>query len=604
MNFNSPFALPFSIGCVVMFAVIAYKYVRWLYIMPDSDKRQIKANIFSRRTWQAVGECVTESLLHRRIFRVNPVLGYMHMSLAFGWFLLIATGFVETVAYMGWTPVPLRGHVFFKYYSREMPHTEMWQMVFTQVMDALLLFVLSGVALAWCKRVYSKMMGMRRTTRHVWGDRIALTALWCIFPARLLAESTTAALWHNGGFLTGTVGSLLASSLSVEALLRMENAVWLFYALALGVFFCAMPFSRYMHIFTEVPLIFLRRWGVTSDDRPKSFDHFQLEACSRCGICIDPCQLQRDAGINNVQGVYFLRDRRYNMLSAEVADTCLMCGRCSERCPVGLDINKLRQNSRYSLHNSPSFRRYDYLRGVDSSVGSGKVGYFAGRMTLLSPRIMLAMEKIFDSAGEQVWWADRNGGVCCGRPLKLAGEIDAAREMMRQNTALFVKHGITTLVTSCPICLKVFREDYNLPGIEILHHSEYIARLLDEGRLKVKCNQTEYTYHDPCELGRGCGVYEPPRQVIQSVGQLLEPEETRNHALCCGSSIANTTISDGAQLRIAESLGRSLEATGAQSIVTACPLCKKAVKRGTKLPVYDLAEVVADNLTAQSPQSE
>ncbi len=596
MSFDGAFALPFSIGCAVMMAVIGYKFVRWIYILPDSDKRLICRNILSRRSWQAVGECVTEGLLHRRIFRVNPLLGYMHASLAVGWFLLIVAGAVEVIIYLGWTPIPLRGHVFFRYYAREVPHTEPWQVVAAGVMDALLAVVLSGVLLAWCKRAYSRMMGMRRTTRHIVGDRVALTALWCVFPARLLAESVTAALWHNGGFLTEAVGRMLSSVIPQGALLRLEGLAWLFYALSLGVFFCAMPFSRYMHIFTEIPLIFLRRWGVRSDNRPKSFDHFQIEACSRCGLCIDVCQLGCDAKVNNIQGVYFLRDRRYGVLTAEVADNCLMCGRCSNRCPVGLEINNLRQNSRYSLHNSPSFRRYDYIRGVDSSTGSGNVGYFAGCMTHLSPRILVAMEQIFEAAGQKVWWADRNGGVCCGRPLKLAGEVDASREMMRHNTALVAKHGIDTLVTSCPICLKVFREEYNLQGVEVLHHSEYIQRLIEQGGLPVELTDKTYTYHDPCELGRGCGVYEPPRSVIESLGVLVEPAETGADALCCGSSIANTAISDQAQLTIATALGHSLEATGADEIVTACPLCKKAVQRGTQLPVSDLAEVVARNL--------
>ena len=596
MSFDGAFALPFSIGCAVMMAVIGYKFIRWIYILPDSDKRLICRNILSRRSWQAVGECVTEGLLHRRIFRVNPLLGYMHASLATGWFLLIVAGAVEVIVYLGWTPIPLRGHVFFRYYAREIPHTEPWQVAAADVMDTLLAVVLSGVLLAWCKRAYSRMMGMRRTTRHIVGDRVALTALWCVFPARLLAESITAALWHNGGFLTEAVGGILASVVPLGTLLRLEGLAWLFYALSLGVFFCAMPFSRYMHIFTEIPLIFLRRWGVRSDERPKSFDHFQIEACSRCGLCIDVCQLGRDAQIDNVQSVYFLRDRRYGILTAEIADNCLMCGRCSERCPVELDINNLRQNSRYSLHNSPSFRRYDYLRGVDSSMGGGNIGYFAGCMTLLSPRILMAMEQLFEAAKQKVWWADRNGGVCCGRPLKLAGEVDASREMMRHNTNLFVKHGIDTLVTSCPICLKVFREDYNLQGIEVLHHSEYILRLIEQGQLRVEPTDRIFAYHDPCELGRGCGIYDQPRRVIESIGVLVEPAETRAYALCCGSSIANTAISDQAQLKIASQLGRVLEATGADEIITACPLCKKAVRRGTKLPVRDLAEAVANHL--------
>ena len=217
-------------------------------------------------------------------------------------------------------------------------------------------------------------------------------------------------------------------------------------------------------------------------------------------------------------------------------------------------------------------------------------------MTHLSPHILMAMNRIFEVAGKKVWLADPNGGVCCGRPLKLAGEVDASREMMRHNTALFVKHQIKTLVTSCPICLKVFREEYNLQNIEVLHHSEYIHRLTEQGKLLIKLTDKTFVYHDPCELGRGCGVYAPPRSVIKSLGELVEPTETEANSLCCGSSIANTAISDQAQLKIATSLGKALEATGADEIITACPLCKKAVQRGTTLPVRDLAEAVADNM--------
>jgi len=167
---------------------------------------------------------------------------------------------------------------------------------------------------------------------------------------------------------------------------------------------------------------------------------------------------------------------------------------------------------------------------------------------------------------------------------------------MRYNTELFRKHGITTLVTSCPICLKVFREDYALEGIEVLHHSEYILRLLRTGRLRLSHGDTRYTYHDPCELGRGSGIYDQPRAVIEAMGQLLEPAETRENALCCGSSVANTAISDGQQAAIARSVAAELEATGAETIVTACPLCKKALGRGTRHEVRDLAEIVSEAL--------
>ena len=160
---------------------------------------------------------------------------------------------------------------------------------------------------------------------------------------------------------------------------------------------------------------------------------------------------------------------------------CRMCGRCAEKCPVGIDLNTLRVNSRDKMHNVPDERRYGYFKGLDRSEGAGKVGYFAGCMTLLTPRTMSAMSAIFEAAGEEVWWADREGGVCCGRPLKLSGETDAAHRMMHYNTELFRKHGITTLVTSCPICLKVSSHEessYNVWSALLMPNSRNISSVI------------------------------------------------------------------------------------------------------------------------------
>ena len=596
MTFFAKFCIPFIVGATVMFTVLAIKYITWLRNLPKSDWRLIAKNFFSLRTVTALWEVVSESLLHRRIFKVNPALGYMHMSLAFGWFLLIAVGWAETVAYLGMRWVPLQGHVFFKYFAA-LNNISAHNPTFDFVMDLLLLFVLSGVGMAWLKRVRSRILGMRKTTKHVAFDRIALSALWFVFPMRFIAESVTAALYGGGGFLTSGMGAILNKIASNDVLHHIYEPAWWLYSLALGVFFVAMPFSRYMHIFTEIPLIFLRHYQLRPEAMEKSYDNFEVEACSRCGICIDPCQLQSQLGINDVQSVYFLRDRRYNMLQQKIANNCLMCGRCEQICPVGINLNTLRLNSRSSMRNIPHEGRYNYLRDIDKSSGEGKVGYFAGCMTLLTPNTMSSMHNIFQAAGEDVWWADRDGGVCCGRPLMLSGEMDSAQKMIDYNKALFTKHQIKSLVTSCPICLKVFREQYNLNDIEVLHHSEYILRLIQQGRLKVgHTKDATFTYHDPCELGRGCGIYDEPRAVIKAVGELLEPAHTGKNAFCCGSSVANTAISDAQQLSIAVKVAAELEDTGAQTIVTACPLCKKAISRGAQRKVVDLSEIVAQSI--------
>lgn len=595
MTYYDYFVIPFLAGTVFMFAVIVWKCGRWLWLLPGEDKKKIGKGILSTATLSALWEVVSESLLHRKIFKVNPVLGYMHMSLAMGWFLLIVVGWIEASVVLG-GGVPLQAHVFFRYFDPAVAHVG-WN-PFSFVMDLLLLMVLSGVALAWFKRMRSKALGMKRTTKHVLIDRVALTALWFIFPLRLTAESFTAAIKHNGGFLTGSISELINAAMSPEVVSVLNGTAWWLYSFALAAFFVSMPFSRYMHIFTEVPLIFLRRYKLRSGAKESSYDNFQIQACSRCGLCLDPCQLQRDLGINDVQSVYFLRDRRYGKLTDEVADNCLMCGLCESRCPVGIELNTLRLNTRQACMDSNAGARYEYLKGIDRSQGEGKVGYFAGCMTLLTPSTLHAMEDIFNAAGGTVWWADKDGGSCCGRPLKLSGEVNAAQKIMDANKELFLKHNITTLVTSCPICLKVFREDYDLKGIEVLHHTEYILKLVKEGKIVMALRESSFTYHDPCELGRGSGIYEEPRELIRLAGKLLEPEHNRVESLCCGSSLANTVIDDSQQSRICVAMTEELESTGAGTIVTACPLCKKAIARGASVAVVDISQVVADNIRA------
>lgn len=585
------FVIPFWIGTVFLFAVILWKWGSWLFRLPGEDKRSILRGFFSVATLKALWEVFMESLVHRRIWKVNPLLGFMHMSLAFGWLLLIAVGWVEAYYVLG--GVPLHAHVFFRFFD-DTVHSGF--NVFALVMDLLLLIVLTGVGLAWFKRARSRALGMKKTTRHVAIDRVALAALWCIFPLRLLAESFTAAVQHNGSFLTGGIGNLIASSLSVPAIDDIGYIIWWAYSFALGVFFVAMPFSRYMHIFTEIPLIFLRQYKLRSGEEEKSFDNFQIHSCSRCGICIDPCQLQKDLGYNDVQSVYYLRDKRYGRMTDEVLDNCLMCGACEDKCPVGIELNTLRLNGREKRMNMPADTRYGYLKGLDRSEGRGKTGYFAGCMTLLTPAVTASMEKIFSAAGEEIWWADRDGGVCCGRPLKLSGEINAARKIMGYNQDLFKWHNITTLITSCPICLKVFREDYELEGIRVLHHTEYILELVEAGRVKLEGGANVFTYHDPCELGRGSGIYDQPREILRLSGDLREPEHHRADALCCGSSLANTAVDDGQQERIGAAMTLELERTGADTIVTSCPLCKKAISRNTGIRVADIAQVVVDNM--------
>lgn len=595
MDFFAPFTIPFLLGAVVMFSILIFRYCAWFLRLEKSDKKRLLYLFNPFVLLRALWRIIQEALLHVSIWKKDPRLGYMHSSLAFGWFLLIAVGWVETIVLVPDKFVPLQGHVFFRYFAKG--DVSMHSEVFSHLMDFLLLVVLSGVLLAWLKRFSSRSLGIKRTTRHVRVDRIAVFFLWFIFPLRFLSESFSAALYNEGGFATMFIGSVFSHIISREYLGYICETSWWLYSITLGGFFLFMPFSRYMHIFTEVPLILLKSCNIhPSSEKQTTVDKFNIQACSRCGICIDACQLQSPLSYTDVQSVYYLRDRRYRMLSPDRLENCLMCGRCEQTCPVGIDILKLRQNSRIDSRTAREDAAYSYLEGQDKSQGEGKVGFFMGCMTSLTPSIRHSMERIFSAVKEDVWWADRDGGVCCGRPLKLSGDIIGARNVMNYNKSLFEKHQITTLVTSCPICYKVFKEDYNLQGIEVLHHSEYIHRLLSSDRLQVKHLPQTFTYHDPCELGRGSGIYSQPREIIKSIGELQEPKHHGKNSLCCGASLANTRIDFSEQMTITSVLASELEQTGASCIVTSCPLCKKTISKVSDVHVSDLSEVVASSI--------
>lgn len=590
-NYFHYFTIPFTVGMLILFAVLIVKYTTWIYQLPASDKKLIKRGIFSMATLRATWNTIKESLLHVSIFKRNALLGFMHASLAFGWFLLIVVGAMESSNAFGGSFQLPHTHIFLKFFVPN--EHDAVASVYAHIMDALLLLILVGVCLAWYKRFNSKRMGMRSTTQHTLGDRVALTSLWVIFPARLVAESITCGLNGSGGFMTHTIGEWLMVVVPRDILSMTELPAWWIYSLALGFFFVSLPFSRYMHIFTEIPHIFLKEYGVRPTAKASSVDNFQIQACSRCGLCIDNCPMQRDLDIKKQLPVYFLRDRRAGNDCSASADACLVCGRCTVACPVGIDINMLRQNSRATIHAKEDTNSYAYLG--TPSVAQGKVGYFSGCMTKLTPATIVAMNKIFKAAKEDAVYLDEEGGVCCGRPLMLSGEVESARKLMDFNKELIAKSGVTTLVTSCPICLKVFKEEYALEGVEVLHHTQYIDRLIAEGRIKVASGETKYTYHDPCELGRGSKVYEEPRRVVSAVGTLVEAASHGENAHCCGSSLAHTSLTTTQKQKLRDVALSEFVATGASTLVTSCPMCLSAFNTKA-LRVQDISEIVAGSI--------
>jgi Fe-S oxidoreductase len=515
------------------------------------------------------------------------------MSLAFGWFLLIVVGKLETLYYTHDVANEIYYPVFFRFFEQT-PHESMILHLFNELMDFLLFFILTGLMIAIAKRFYSRLTGLKKITKHSSSDKLALSLLWFIFPLRLLAESTTASYTGNGSFLTQPFGDFLATFMPAK---QVSIVFWWLYSTVLGTFLITIPFSRYMHIPTEIILIFLRNYGIKTGDHYSGYSEFELQSCSRCGICIDTCQMNGQKKSGSAQMVYFLRDLRSGMLNPELSDNCMMCGKCNDVCPVGIDLTRQRLIQRKNHSNNFSFdfsslEETDLLGHKSNEVD---IVYFAGCMSHLSPGIIQSMIKIFKAANLNYFFMDQKGSICCGRPLKLSGQFEAAGKLMESNKNLILSSGAKTLITSCPICYKSFKEDYHL-DIRIQHHSEFLFEIIRKKKLSFITDQPKIVYHDPCELGRGSGIYEQPRMLLERFSHLVPLKSEKEKALCCGGSLGNLSIPVDEREKIQKATAGILNSQESDYIATSCPMCKKSIAQFSTKPVKDIAELVSANL--------
>jgi heterodisulfide reductase subunit D len=231
----------------------------------------------------------------------------------------------------------------------------------------------------------------------------------------------------------------------------------------------------------------------------------------------------------------------------------------------------------------------------------------AGSFDDRARRITKAFAKILNGAGVKFAVLGQEES-CTGDPARRAGNEFLYQMQAMQNIAVLNGHGIRRIVTACPHCFNILKNEYPILGgvYEVVHHTQFINALLKEGRLKVEGGTfrgRRITCHDPCYLGRGNGEYEAPREILQKLDvELVEMKRSRQHGLCCGAG--------GAQMfkeaepgnrevnveRTEEALG-----TGSAVIAAGCPFCNTMLTDGVKhfekesdVRVKDIAELVAE----------
>ena len=201
--------------------------------------------------------------------------------------------------------------------------------------------------------------------------------------------------------------------------------------------------------------------------------------------------------------------------------------------------------------------------------------------------------------------------MCTGDPVRRAGNEFMFQMMAYQNIQILNNYEIKKIVTACPHCFNILRNEYPELGghYEVIHHATYLQQLIDEGKIKMieggYFKGRRITYHDSCYLGRANNIYEAPRKVLEALdAELVEMKRCRSNGLCCGAG--------GAQMFKEEEKGtgrinteRSDEAiaTGAGIIAAACPFCNTMLTDGIKshgkendIAVMDIAEIIAKSM--------
>ena len=585
-----PFVLPFLAGMIFVLGYCLFGVFRILGQLPREDRRKFLLSLITPVTaLENIRDIFANCLLHVKLWKRNKVLGFMHSSIAFGWFMLIVLGHLEVMLYC-----PGRIHlfyypIFFNYFVAENESTIGGAVLFF-LMDFFLLLILTGIALAMVKRVRSRIFGMRRTTRPSMLDRIGLYSLWAIFPLRLLAESFTAYI-SGGSFLTVPANWVFRQFLGNDLHLL---PTWWAYSIALGVFMFVLPFTRYMHIPAEMMLIPMRNAGLRIRHPRKGFAKVEVLSCPGCGVCIDACPMSVKKANTRDCTVYLNRQiRRGNERRIEeISDKCLLCGKCEAVCQVGVEGPALRiaQRSMRQYGLEPDYK--DIPARLESASGKPDVLYFAGCMTKLTPSIGKAVTSLLGKACVDYIWADRDEGLCCGRPLYMAGRTEAAMELVHKNEELILSSGAGILLVSCPICYRIFTQQYSLPGVQVMHYADYFASLVAAGRLRLEKSDVCYVYHDPCELGRGCGIYDQPRRLIGKAAGIADAPAKREESICCGGSLGSLTLGFSQREAMTRKALDNLYASRAEAIATACPLCHATFARYSDRPVRDIAEVL------------
>jgi Fe-S oxidoreductase len=384
------------------------------------------------------------------------------------------------------------------------------------------------------------------------------------------------------------------------------------------------------------------------------------DACTMCGRCtsvcpahatgkpLDPREIVLKTGevmaatgspvvtppIGTVAEITIGANSLFERITAEEVWSCTSCKACDEICPVNIEIlDKILDMRRYlSLMESNfpaelgnAYRamenqgnpwgmnqadRANWARGLDGvevvEPGSPLTAEYlywvgcAGSFDDKNTKVTQAMASLMRRAGIDVAILGPSE-MCTGDSARRSGNEYLFQMLAMPNIEMLNGMGVRKIITQCPHCFNTLKNEYPQLGgnYEVIHHSQFLAELIDTGRLDLSMASFEerVTYHDSCYLGRHNDVYLAPRKVIGSLKGIEIVEMGRNGTtgMCCGAGGARMWMEESIGTKVNDERAREAIATGASRIATACPFCYIMLDDGVKGRGVDETEVkVAD----------
>jgi Fe-S oxidoreductase len=401
--------------------------------------------------------------------------------------------------------------------------------------------------------------------------------------------------------------------------------------------------------------------GVRSAADLRWIDALDVFTCTECGRCKDACPTFQTGKPLSMKAVndslkHHLLERREalvthaaeqpallgSVISEETLWSCTTCGYCEAACPIELEhldrFFGLRQHQvmiegqfphelkklfeAYESQGNPwglqAAQRGDWAKGLDvplvrDAEQMAKLDwlFYVGSAASFDPRgqkIARAFVKVLQQAGVRFGMLGAEEGSTGECVRRLGNEMlyqQLAQPLAERLNAL----GVKRIVTCDPHALNSLRNELPEFGghFEVLHHTQLMAQLMDQGRLQLHPKLQRVVFHDPCYLGRHNGEFDAPRKLLAALSSdaPLEMALSREKAMCCGAGGGRMWMEENTGRRINELRAEQALATAPSLIATACPYCAvmmadglSALQPGGATPSRDLAELVAEALEA------